>query len=198
MKLIVGLGNPGKKYEGTRHNVGFDVLRLLAGRWGADPVRVKHESLIAECRIGQQKCLLVWPQTFMNRSGLAVRSAVGFYKSPLEDLLVVCDDFNLPLGKLRIKTQGSAGGQNGLKDILNHLGGQDVPRLRLGIGPLPPGGGGDRGGGDRGGGDEVTGFVLGKFAKSEQNEAEAMIQTAADAVERWARDGATEAMNQYN
>lgn len=194
MKLIFGLGNPGKKYEGTRHNVGFDVLKLLADRWQAEPTKAKHESLVAECRIGPgvgaegvgaQKCLLVWPQTYMNRSGIAVRSAAAFYKTPLEDLLVVCDDFNLPLGKVRLKQQGSAGGQNGLKDILHQLGSDTFPRLRFGIGPLPQEG-------------EVTGFVLGKFSKNEQSEVDAMTQTAAKAVECWVQHGATEAMNQFN
>ncbi|MEM8866299.1 MAG: aminoacyl-tRNA hydrolase [Planctomycetota bacterium] len=190
MKMVVGLGNPGRKYEQTRHNVGFDVLTLLAERWQADSPKSKHQSLISECQIGQAgststACLLVWPQTFMNRSGQAVRSVATFYKTPLEDVLIVCDDFNLPLGKLRLKTQGSAGGQNGLNDILSQMSSDEVPRLRLGIGPTP-------------GGEQTTGFVLGKFAKGERDEAAIMIQTAADAVECWAQQGATEAMNQFN
>lgn len=185
MKLIFGLGNPGKKYEGTRHNVGFETLDRLAERWQAEPKRAKHESLVAECRIGEERCLLAWPQTYMNRSGLAVRSAVAFYKAPLDDLLIVCDDFNLPLGKLRVRTRGSAGGQNGLKDILQQLGGEEATRLRIGIGPPPEGG-------------EITGFVLGRFSGEQRQEADGMADTAADAVECWARNGATEAMNRFN
>ncbi|MEM9187214.1 MAG: aminoacyl-tRNA hydrolase [Planctomycetota bacterium] len=185
MKLVVGLGNPGKKYDATRHNVGFDVLRLLAERWQAGPMRAKHESLVAECRLASTRALLIWPQTYMNHSGVAARSAVAFYKAPLDDVLIVCDDFNLPLGKLRTKTRGSAGGQNGLKDVLQQLGDEGVPRLRLGIGPLPEG-------------REVTAFVLGRFGRGERDAAEAMIGLAADAVECWANAGSTEAMNRFN
>ncbi len=185
MKLIVGLGNPGKKYEATRHNVGFDVLRVLAERFQADPVRAKFDSMVAECRLGDDKALLVWPQTYMNRSGLAARQASAFFMTPLEDLLVICDDFNLPLGKLRLRPQGSAGGQNGLKDILQQLGADEVPRLRMGVGPVPEG-------------RDVVGFVLGKFTADEKQDAAAMAVAAADAAECWAKLGISEAMNRFN
>ena len=110
MKLVIGLGNPEKRYEGTRHNIGFDVLRELADRNNAGPAKAKFESLIADCSAGETKVLLMLPQTYMNRSGIAVQQAVAFYKTPLEDLLVVCDDFNLPLGTLRHRVGGSSGG----------------------------------------------------------------------------------------
>ncbi|MEM6328656.1 MAG: aminoacyl-tRNA hydrolase [Planctomycetota bacterium] len=185
MLVVVGLGNPGKKYENTRHNVGFDALTVLAKRLDAAPLRAKFSSLVAECRLGQHRALLVWPQTFMNSSGLAARQVSAFYKTPPDQMLVVCDDFNLPLGQLRIRGKGSAGGQNGLKDILQKLGSTDVPRLRLGIGPLPEG-------------RDVTGFVLGGFAKPEQEHAAAMTVAAADAIECWAGEGMTAAMNRHN
>ncbi|MEN1681561.1 MAG: aminoacyl-tRNA hydrolase [Planctomycetota bacterium] len=185
MKVIVGLGNPGKKYEQTRHNIGFEAVSRIAKRWQADQPRRKHESLVAECRIGTEKSLLVWPQTFMNASGSAVRSVTKFYKTPLEDLLVVSDDFNLELGKLRLKVRGSAGGQNGLKDIILQLGDDEFPRLRLGIGPAPAG-------------RDVTGFVLGRFSPGEKEAAAELAETGANAIEAWATKGADTAMNQYN
>src|SRR5690606_34904827 len=128
-----GLGNPGKKYDGTRHNVGFEVLGELAHRWHAPAPRSKHQSLVSEALDDEERVLLVAPQTYMNLSGVAVKSAADFCKLDLEHLLIVCDDFNLPLGKLRIRTEGSAGGQNGLDNILQHLGTQKVPRLRIGV-----------------------------------------------------------------
>lgn len=185
MKLVVGLGNPGKKYTGTRHNVGFAVLDQLAKEWSADVPRAKFESFVAECRVGQQKTLLVWPQTYMNRSGLAVQQAAAFYKAPLENLLVICDDFNLPLGKLRYRTGGSSGGQNGLKDIISALGTDDWPRLRLGVGPVP----------ERW---NPADFVLGRFSNDQTDQAGASIQLAAKSVATWVEEGVAVAMNQYN
>lgn len=185
MKIIVGLGNPGSKYVGTRHNVGFDVLRQLAERHTADTPRAKFESMVAECQIGTVRTLLVWPQTYMNLSGQAAQLASAFYKTPLEDLLVVCDDFHLPLGTQRLKPKGSAGGQNGLKDVIQRLGSDEVPRLRVGVGPVPEGW-------------ETVGFVLGKFAKEDAAEAEQAIKTCAEAAGRWATEGITAAMNKYN
>lgn len=185
MKLIVGLGNPGKKYEGTRHNVGFDVLGRLADRWSAEVARNRFDSLVAECVINQQKTLLIRPLTFMNRSGNAVQQAVAFYKTPLENILIVCDDFNLPLGALRFRSQGSSGGQNGLKDVIRALGGAEPPRLRIGVGPVPEAW-------------DAADFVLGRFSKDDTDQAEASIQRATDSVETWVVAGITEAMNRYN
>lgn len=185
MKIVVGLGNPGRDYESTRHNVGFDVLRLLAERWSAEAPKQRFQSYMAEARVRNERVLLVWPQTYMNNSGRAVRLATDFYKAQLEDLLVICDDFNLPNDRLRLRGKGSSGGQNGLKDIARQLGDEGYPRLRIGVGPVPDG----KSGAD---------FVLGRFAKQEQETVAVTLQLAADAVEVWANEGLTEAMNRFN
>src|SRR3954454_17621157 len=133
-KLVVGLGNPGSKYEGTRHNIGFEVVnRLAVGGSGAAFTR-KFDGLLAESEINFRRVLLLKPETFMNLSGRSVAQALRFYKLEPADLLVVCDDLNLPLGKLRIRGGGSDGGQKGLRDITAHLGSEDYARLRIGIG----------------------------------------------------------------
>jgi peptidyl-tRNA hydrolase, PTH1 family len=138
MKLVVGLGNPGKKYQGTRHNVGFEVLDELARRTQAGGPKSKFSGNLVETRVDEEKLLLLYPHTYMNLSGNSVRPAFDFYKLELPDVLVVCDDFNLPVGKLRLRPQGSSGGQKGLADIVRKLGSEEVPRLRIGIG-RPPG-----------------------------------------------------------
>src|SRR5688572_30356880 len=150
MKLIVGLGNPGDKYKETRHNVGFEVTSRLAARFGASPPRARFQGETVEANIAGQKVLLLTPLTYMNLSGASVLAARDFYKIELQDILIVCDDFNLPLGKLRLRARGSAGGQNGLADILRRLGTEDLPRLRIGIGSPPPG-------------RDPAGYVLGRF-----------------------------------
>lgn len=185
MKLIVGLGNPGTKYEGTRHNVGFVVLDRLARENAAESLRPKFDGDVRECVVGHEKVLLLWPQTFMNRSGTSVRKAVDFYQLPLGDVLIVCDEFQLPLGSLRLKPQGSAGGHNGLADVVRALGTPDVARLRIGIGPVP----------DRW---DPADFVLGKFTSAERGEVELQTARAADAVKLWVASGVTEAMNKFN
>lgn len=185
MKIVVGLGNPGKQYEATRHNVGFDTLRLLAEQGNAEAPKQKFESYVAEARLAEQRVLLVWPQTFMNRSGQAVRQATDFYKTPLEDLLVICDDFALDTGRLRIRAKGSSGGQNGLKDVARQLGTEQYTRLRIGVGPVT-------------GGRSAADFVLGRFGLKERELVEVAIADAAAAVACWAESGALEAMNRFN
>jgi PTH1 family peptidyl-tRNA hydrolase len=185
MKLIVGLGNPGTRYTGTRHNIGFEVIAELARRHAAGPPREKFQAELAEAAIAGEKTLLMCPLTFMNLSGQAVQPARDFYKIENDDLLVVCDDFALPLGKLRMRAQGSAGGQKGLDDIIRRLGTDEVPRLRIGIGPLPESW-------------EAANFVLGKFSKEDAAGATEMVKRSADAVASWIRDGLAKAMNQYN
>lgn len=185
MKIVVGLGNPGKKYEQTRHNVGFEVLAELSHRWQAPAPRTKHQSLVSEIICEGEKVLLLAPQTFMNLSGVAVKSATDFCKLDVEHLLVVCDDFNLPLGKLRLRSEGSAGGQNGLDNILQHMGTQKVPRLRIGVGPLP----------ERW---NAADFVLGRFRAEERELADEAIRRAADAVECWITSGMATTMNRFN
>ncbi len=185
MKLIVGLGNPGRKYEGTRHNVGFAILNQLAQRLNVPRPKASFQGEIAETEVHGQKTLLLWPQTFMNRSGGSVLAARDFYKLPNDDVLVVCDDFNLPLGKLRFRAEGSAGGQKGLADIVARLGTEAVPRLRIGVGPVPPNW-------------DPADFVLARFNKEDLTTIEPTITRAADAVEDWIGLGITECMNRHN
>jgi peptidyl-tRNA hydrolase, PTH1 family len=185
MKLIVGLGNPGRKYAGTRHNVGFDVLAALARRGGAPSPRSVFEADLTETNIGGERTLLLAPQTFMNLSGRAVRQALDFYKLPLSELLVVCDDLNLPAGRLRLRKSGSAGGQKGLKNIIDHVGTEDFARLRIGI-DRPP---------DR---IDATAYVLQRFAAAEKDAIDAAVKSAADAVELWVTRGPDAAMNIAN
>ncbi len=188
MKLVVGLGNPGRKYQGTRHNVGFVVLDRLAerhGEAGSGKRKKDFQAESIEVSLAGVKSLLLWPQTFMNLSGSSVLAARDFYKLADDDLLIVCDDFHLPLGKLRVRTGGSSGGQKGLGDIVRRLGSEGVPRLRLGVGPVP---------GER----DPADFVLGRFAAGEQTEMEIMAARAADAVEVWAREGIDACMARFN
>jgi len=186
MKLVIGLGNPGRKYDGTRHNVGFVVVDELARRHtGGASKRTNFQADTIEASIGGEKVLLAKPQTYMNLSGATALAARDFYKLADSDLLVVCDDFALPLGRLRIRPQGSGGGQKGLADIIRRLGVDAVPRLRIGVGPLPAGWDG-------------ANYVLGKFSKEEQKEIDVAVVRAADAVADWVSDGVASAMNKYN
>ena len=185
MKLIVGLGNPGNKYNGTRHNVGFEVIAELARRHVIGLPKSKFHGELAETNIKNQKSLLLCPLTYMNASGQSVREAVDFYKLSFEDLLIICDDLNLKTGRLRLKPSGSAGGQNGLKDIIRVLGGQSFPRLRIGIDRPPPKW-------------ETANYVLGKFDEEEKIVIQRAIDKAADAVESWIDSGIQIAMNKFN
>ena len=185
MKLIVGLGNRGRKYDQTRHNVGFEVLDRLAERFGDGRAKDKFSGQLMEASIAGGRVLLLWPHTFMNRSGESVGPALEFYKLELVDLLVVCDDFNLPLGKLRFRRDGSAGGQNGLADVIRRLGTEEFSRLRLGIGPVPENW-------------DAVDFVLGKFAKAERDSVAEIVVRAADGAECWVTEGIAAAMNRYN
>ncbi len=185
MKLIAGLGNPGRKYENTRHNVGFDVLERLAGQFASSGRKEKFHGEVADATIAGERTLLLWPHTLMNRSGRSIRAAMDFYQLELADLLVVCDDFNLPLGTLRLRGRGSAGGQKGLNDIISQLGSDEFSRLRVGIGPVP---------------DEwdPADFVLGRFAASEREAIDQTMKQAADAVACWLAEGVDATMNRYN
>lgn len=184
MKLVVGLGNPGKRYDGTRHNVGFAVIDGLASGPGVGAFQERFDSLLAEWYDLTQKVLLQKPQTYMNVSGRAVRQAVDFYQLPLSDLLVICDDFNLPLGKLRFRARGTHGGHNGLRDIQNHLGTTDYARLRLGVDAPPE--------------DRAVDFVLGRFRPSEKPVMDDALSRAVQGVQLWIREGIGASMNQYN
>jgi PTH1 family peptidyl-tRNA hydrolase len=185
MKVIVGLGNPGTQYRQTRHNVGFEVVGRLARRLQAPLPKVKFEGEISEVAIGDEKVLLLTPLTYMNASGASVLAVRDFYKLSPEHILVICDDLALPLGKLRLRAKGSSGGQKGLEDILRRLGTEEVPRLRVGIGPLPPG-------------RDAAQFVLARFTREEQPVIDAALDRAADAAVVWVEQGIVAAMNQFN
>jgi PTH1 family peptidyl-tRNA hydrolase len=185
MKLIVGLGNPDRRYQGTRHNVGFAVLAELAREFGSGAPKSKFHGEFVEANLGGQRALLLSPLTYMNNSGLSVQEAKGFYKIPDDQLLVLCDDLNLPLAKLRFRAKGSSGGQKGLEDIVRRLGTEDFARLRIGIGPPPDGW-------------DWADYVLTKFTKEEIPQVEDAFRNAARAVVVWAREGSEFCMNQYN
>lgn len=184
MKLIVGLGNPGSKYQNHRHNVGFWILDQLANTNQAGSWQSGFDGLVADCWIDGIKTLLLKPQTYMNRSGQSVRKAVDFYKITLEDLLVICDDFSLPVGRLRLRAKGSSGGQNGLKDIVAHLGSEQLSRLRVGIGSP--------------GHMDPADYVLSPFSRAEQQIMGDAVIDGARAAECWCRLGIQAAMNEFN
>lgn len=185
MKLVVGLGNPGRKYQATRHNVGFEVLARLARQHGKGTPKASFQGEVVDSDLAGERVLLLCPHTFMNKSGSSVVLARDFYKLNHEDLLVVCDDFNLPLAKLRFRARGSAGGQKGLEDIRRALGTDEFPRLRIGIGPVPTSW-------------DAADFVLGKFSKEEREQIDVTIAEASDAVQAWATKGLSHCMNAYN
>ncbi|HEX5470575.1 MAG TPA: aminoacyl-tRNA hydrolase [Lacipirellulaceae bacterium] len=185
MKLIVGLGNIGRRYEKTRHNFGFDVLTALAARCPGASVKEKFDGQLMDATVAGERMLLLWPYTLMNRSGQSVRAAVDFYQLLPADLLVICDDFNLPLGKLRLRSQGSAGGQKGMEDIINRLGTDAISRLRIGIGPVPDSW-------------DAADFVLSRFSASERPVVDEAIGRSAEAAECWATEGIEIAMNRFN
>ncbi len=183
-KVVIGLGNPGRKYAGTRHNMGFMVVEELAKRTNAPTSRQRMKAEISETRYGDDRLVLVMPQTYMNESGLSVREIVRWYKAPLEDVMVVYDDLDLKYGQVRVRPKGSPGGHNGMKSIFRELGTQEIPRVRVGIG--------------RGSGHHAIGHVLSRFSPEEQEHLPAIIDRAADAVELWMREGIIETMNQIN
>ncbi len=184
-KLIVGLGNPGSKYDGTRHNIGFEAVDRLARVGPGASFSRKFDGLLAEAEIDFRKVLLLKPETFMNLSGRSVRQAVQFYKiDPATDVLVICDDLNLPLGKLRIRPNGSDGGQKGLRDITAHLGTDLYARLRIGIGDRGP--------------IDAADFVLSRFKPSERTLIDEALIAASQAVAVWVAQGVDAAMNRFN
>jgi PTH1 family peptidyl-tRNA hydrolase len=183
-KIVVGLGNPGARYEKTRHNIGWLVLDRLADRVGAGSrVKSKDAAATVRGRLGDDELILVKPMTYMNLSGVAVRKVLARERAPMEDLLVIVDDMALPFGKLRLRERGSAGGHNGLRSIIGEMGTQDFTRLRVGIGSAKEG---------------AVEHVLGGFEHAEQRHLDAIIDAAADAAELWAREGAHQAANQWN
>ena len=184
--LIVGLGNPGEKYENTRHNVGFQVVDELAERQNAPVQKLKFKALTNLLTISGEKVLVMKPVTYMNLSGEAVRPAADFYKIPPERILVISDDTALDPGKLRIRTKGSAGGHNGLKNIIQHLGTDQFPRVRVGVGQKPHP--------DY----DLADWVLGKFQGEAKKVMDEAVKRAADAVECILKEGTDRAMNRFN
>lgn len=184
-KLIVGLGNPGRKYVGTKHNVGFDVVGRVAKNYQAGVVKNKFKGELVDVRVHDHQVILLCPNTYMNASGSSVKPAAAFYKISCQDVLVICDDFALDLGRLRFRPKGSSGGQKGLGDIIRCLGTDEIPRLRVGIGKPPESW-------------DVADFVLSKFSSKEQTEMEVTVRIAADAVDDWIENGTEYCMNKYN
>ncbi len=184
MKIVVGLGNPGREYEETRHNVGWMVLDRIADRAGwSGKAKARDAAAVARGRHGDLDLALVKPTTYMNLSGLAVRKVLARERAPLDDMLVVVDDFALPLGRLRLREDGSAGGHNGLRSIISEMGTQGFARLRVGIGDPGPG---------------ARDHVLSRFSESERSELDQVLDAAAEAVEDWAREGTSRAANRWN
>lgn len=185
MKLIVGLGNPGRSYQNTRHNVGFRCVDALARRWGMEFRRQRARAEVAEGEALAQRVVLAEPRTYMNNSGEAVRALLKLSNLTPSDLLVVCDDLDLPFGRLRLRDKGSSGGQRGLQSIINQLGTNEFPRLRFGIGRPPPG-------------VDPIDYVLTHFSASEQSELLALVDRAIEGIEIWLTDGIAAAMNRVN
>jgi PTH1 family peptidyl-tRNA hydrolase len=185
MKLIVGLGNPGRRYVGTRHNVGWEVLASLADRFGVSSPQAKFQGEIVEAVVQGHKALLLAPHTYMNCSGSSVRAARDFYKLADSALVVVCDDINLPLAKLRFRARGSSGGQRGMEDVIRHLGTEEFTRLRIGIGAPPPQW-------------DAADYVLGKFTAEEREQMDAAVASAVAALAEWVCQGVEYCMNRYN
>ena len=185
MFLIIGLGNPGTKYAGTRHNIGWDAVTAIADATGIALKTKECKGITGTGVIEGVKVKLVQPQTFMNNSGECVRALMDFYKIPADDILIICDDVSLPTGKLRIRAKGSAGGHNGLKSIIAHAGTSDFARLRIGVGEKPEGW-------------DLADHVLGHFPKEEEPEVREALKKAVGAVKCILSDSVEEAMNRYN
>jgi peptidyl-tRNA hydrolase, PTH1 family len=185
MFLIVGLGNPGREYKETRHNVGFMVVDRLCQKWGVKPNRLQSKALIAQSMVGEQKVILAKPQTFMNLSGQAVSSLARFYKVDYGNLLVVHDDLDLPLGTLRLRPSGGSAGQKGLGSTIEQLGTQEFCRLRVGIGRPP-------------GRMDAAGYVLQTFSSGEMETMQFVLARAEEAVMTYLEQGIVKAMNQFN
>ena len=184
--VVVGLGNPGLQYAHTRHNAGFDTVAVLAERWHVSLAKKKCNGLLAEMGLGDKRVVLCQPQTFMNLSGECVAELLSWYKCPLDHLLVVYDDIDLPLARLRVRKAGSAGTHNGMRSILAHVPGQDFPRVRVGVGAKPEGW-------------DLADWVLSRYTIREEQDAmrDAFLR-AADCVEDWLQNGIDHAMQTYN
>jgi PTH1 family peptidyl-tRNA hydrolase len=183
--LIIGLGNPGREYHRSRHNIGFMVVDQLAERLGVAFSRMESKSLVTKADLNGRRVILAKPLTYMNLSGQAVKSLARFYKIPLDELLVVCDDIDLPFGTLRLRPNGGSAGQKGMQSIIDSLGTQEFPRLRLGINRPP-------------GRKDAADYVLQDFTKDEVDYLPAILDRAVEAVLVFVQEGLTEAMNEFN
>lgn len=184
--LIVGLGNPGAKYEMTRHNAGFLAVDLLAVKENLNIKKLKYHALVGDAVINGKKCLIMKPQTFMNNSGEAVGEAARFYKIPPERVIVISDDFSFDVGQIRIKRKGSAGGHNGLKSIIAHLGSENFPRIKVGVGKKPNA--------DY----DIIDWVLGRFPKELEKDLKSALENAVDALPYIVNEEIDKAMNLFN
>lgn len=184
--IIVGLGNPGKKYEMTRHNAGFLALDMLADKEGFEFKKLKFHALIADEMIGGKRCLLMKPQTMMNNSGEAVYEAASYYNIPDENIIIIYDDISLDVGKTRIRRKGSAGGHNGIKSIISCLGSDEFPRIKVGVGKKPNAR------------YDLVDWVLGEFPKDCRDDLNAALKNSNEALELMVNDNIDQAMNLYN
>ena len=183
MILIVGLGNPGKQYEQTRHNIGFDVIDYMANKYNIDVNREKFKVICGEGFIENKKVILLKPLTYMNLSGESIRELANFYKLEDDEIIVVYDDISLDIGRLRIREKGSAGGHNGIKSIIQNLGGDKFPRVKVGVGQPK---------------DNLVNHVLGKFSKEDREHIEKVIPVVSDAIVEIVKNDAKESMNKFN
>jgi PTH1 family peptidyl-tRNA hydrolase len=183
MYLVVGLGNPGDEYKHTRHNVGFDIIDLMKGKYNVSVNRIKFKGVYGEVNISGEKVILLKPSTYMNLSGESVREAVSFYKIPSENIIIIHDDISLDAGKLRIRSKGSAGGHNGLKSIISNLSSDVFTRIKIGVGQPQ---------------NSLIPHVLGKFSKEDRVLIEKTFDASIKAVETIIEKGCTEAMNDFN
>lgn len=185
MKIIAGLGNPTKEYEGTRHNVGFSVIHELSDKYNINVDTKKHKALIGKGIIEGEKVILAMPQTYMNLSGESVRALADYYKCDTTDIIIIYDDISLDVGKLRIRAKGSAGGHNGIKSIISHLGTMEFPRIKVGVGEKPSG-------------MDLADYVLGHFSREEQQIMQEGIRMAGEAAALMIKQDISVAMNRYN
>lgn len=185
MYLIAGLGNPSKTYEGTRHNVGFTMIDVIGNKFDIDVTTKKHKALVGRGVIDGMRVILAKPQTYMNLSGESIREIVDFYKIEPENIIIIYDDISLDVGQLRIRKKGSAGGHNGVKNIIAHLGTQEFPRIKVGIGNKPEGW-------------DLADYVLSRYSKSEQEALEEAADGVVGALKLMLADDIDGAMNRYN
>jgi PTH1 family peptidyl-tRNA hydrolase len=183
--VVIGLGNPGKDYTNTRHNVGFDTINLLAQRNNITLNKIKFKAVCGEGHMGNEKVILAKPQTFMNNSGISVREIIQFYKVPIHNIIVIVDDIDIEFASLKIKMKGSAGTHNGLKSIIYHIQSDEFPRVKIGIGKKHEN-------------QDLADFVLSRFSKEERIDIDSSILTAAEAVETIIGEDINKAMNKYN